>query len=120
MFAGLVNFANEPELKMVPSGENETSVMNALVAIRQGKDRASFINVTAWGGLAEYIGNNYRKGDEIYIEGDIRNSNYTVGDRVIQTNYVRIYNARHTFGQKSRRLAVAEETNEPDAPDDSE
>ena len=106
MITEIATFATEPELRTVQIGENDRSVMNGRIAINQGKDRASFINVTAWGKLAEYIGNYYKKGDEIYIEGEIRNSNYKTDDRTLQTNYILITTAKPTFGQKSRRLAA--------------
>ena len=125
MYTSIVTFATEPEWKTVQVGQDERSVMNGRVAIHQGRDRAAFINVTAWGKLAEYIGAYYRKGDEIYIEGEIRNSNYRVGDRTIQTNYIQITAVKPTFGQKSRRLAAAatdgtDDRNEPDNTDDSD
>jgi single-stranded DNA-binding protein len=66
----------------------------------------AFINVTAWGKLAEYLGTYYKKGDEIYIEGEIRNSDYKTGDKVLQTNYILISTVKATYGQKSRRQAA--------------
>ena len=55
MFTELATFATEPELKTVQIGDSERSVMNGRIAINQGKDRAAFVNVTAWGKLAEYM-----------------------------------------------------------------
>ena len=112
MIIEIATFATEPELKTIQFGTAKRSVMNGRIAIRQGKDHASFINVTAWGKLAEYIGNNYKKGDEIYIEGEIRNYNFKTDDRTMQTNYVLINTVKATFGQKSRRHAAAEKPDE--------
>ena len=108
MFTEIATFATEPELKKIQVGDSERSVMNGRIAINQGKDRASFVNVTAWGKLAEYIGTYYHKGDEIYIEGEIRNSNYKTDDRTLQTNYILINTVKATFGQKSRRTVAAD------------
>ena len=105
----LCTLAMEPEVKTVQFGNTERTVMNSRVAIRYGKDRAAFINVTCWGKLAEYIGTYYKKGDEIYITGEIRNSNYKTDDRVLQTNYILITDVKRTFGQKSMRLAPADD-----------
>jgi single-stranded DNA-binding protein len=115
MITEIATFATEPELKTVQIGDDERSVMNGRIAVRQSRDHAAFINVTAWGKLAEYIGTYYKKGDEIYMEGEIRNANYKLGDRVLQTNYILITAAKPTFGQKSRRLAVAADAQEQDA-----
>jgi single-strand DNA-binding protein len=120
MITEIANFATEPEFKRVLIGETEKSVMNGRIAIRQGRERAAFVNVTAWGRLAEYIGAYYKKGDEIYIEGELRNSSYKTEGRVLQTNYILVTAAKPTFGQKSRRQTAESEPDEPEIPPESE
>ena len=87
-------FTKEPTAQVVQVKDVEYTVMNNRVAIPFGENRASFINVTAWGELAEYIGEHYSEGDEVLLDGEIRNSKYRLGDRSLWLNYILITNVR--------------------------
>lgn len=53
----------------------------------KGQLTADFINVIAWGKVAEVISNYVKKGQKILIEGSIRTNSYEKeGKRIITTN----------------------------------
>jgi len=45
MITEIATFATEPELNKIQFGEDERSVMNARIAINQGKYRVTFVSV---------------------------------------------------------------------------
>lgn len=77
-FIGLGNLGNDPELKFLPNG---SAVVNFTLATSESwKDKESGQNVektewhrcTAFGRLAEIIGEYSRKGSKVYVEGALR------------------------------------------------
>ena len=106
MLKEVATFAQDVELKTVTVNDVEKSVLNNRIAIYQGRERTTFINVTAWGKLAEYIAANYKKGDEVCIEGELRNGTINLEDRSVQTTYILVRSVKLTFGRKSRRAVV--------------
>ena len=69
----------DPELRQTPSN---ISVMKITIAIdkytKEGEEKqADFIPCTAWRGTAEFISKYFRKGQEILVQGEIHNNNYT-------------------------------------------
>lgn len=75
-FESLCYAATEPELKFTP---NKTPVVNFSVASNRrwtdqgGTDheRSCFIDCVVFGKFAEAVDKNVRKGDPLYIEGDL-------------------------------------------------
>jgi len=64
---------------------NDTRVLNFSVALDGGKDKngnsiTNWINTTAFGRTAEFIGQYFAKGSEIVIEGHLNNRQYTAQD----------------------------------------
>lgn len=56
-----------PEIKKV----NKKSCCNFAVAINYSKNEANFINCTAWGVTADFLGKNFEKGKKIVVEGSL-------------------------------------------------
>lgn len=61
----------EPEIRATKNGKHVT---NLCVAVERdfktdGKKSADFLDVTAWGGLADFINNYFSKGDMIAVTG---------------------------------------------------
>ena len=77
------NLVRDPELKQTPSGTNV--VENTIAVNRDRKDangeyQTDFIPFVAWGGQAEYIARNGRKGDRAEIVGRWQQREYTDRD----------------------------------------
>ena len=72
------NITAEPELKATPQG---TSVCTFSLAVnKKGKDgtiQASFFNVVAWRGTAEFICKYFGKGSPILVSGHLDSRSYT-------------------------------------------
>lgn len=92
------NATRDPELRSTPSG---TSVCQLGVAVnervKQGdnwSDRASFIDVTAWGSLAEQIAKQVHKGKQVVVTGRIRQDRWQAQDG---TNRSKVYVVADAF-----------------------
>lgn len=77
------NLVRDPELKQTPSGTNV--VENTIAVNRDRKDangeyQTDFIPFVAWGGQAEYLARNGRKGDRAEIVGRWQQREYTDRD----------------------------------------
>lgn len=78
------NLARDPELRVVNTGGKQTSVVNFTVATSREytksngeKDKiTSFINCEAWDSGADVIGESFKKGDLVLIEGSLRNDSW--------------------------------------------
>lgn len=72
--SGIVRIISDPQLKTFESG---TMVVNFGGGIQEGKDKnGEYINnaidVEAWGKTAEIIADNLKKGDSIFVSGNVR------------------------------------------------
>lgn len=78
------NLTKDPELRTITTGEKQTSVVSFTVAVSKDFTRAngtkdkivSYIPCEAWDSGAEVIGESFKKGDLVMIEGSIRNDNW--------------------------------------------
>lgn len=78
---GLGNLTKTPELKYTPSG---TAVCSFSIACNerykdkqgQQQEKTEFVNLVAWGNLAEIISKFFDKGKEIYVEGKLQTRHY--------------------------------------------
>ena len=78
------NLARDPELRTVNTGGKQTSVVNFTVATSReytkangSKDKVtSFIPCEAWDTGAEIIGESFKKGDLVMVEGSLRNDSW--------------------------------------------
>lgn len=78
------NLARDPELRTITTGGKQTSVVNFTVATSREYTKAngekdkitSFINCEAWDTGAEIIGESFKKGDLVMIEGSLRNDTW--------------------------------------------
>lgn len=79
------NLTRDPELRSTNSGQTVASFSVALnrswndaQGVRQ--DAVEYIDVVAWGKLAEIVGQIYRKGRRTYIEGRLQTRNWEAQD----------------------------------------
>ena len=82
-------------------GGVEQKVVNNRLAINYGKDRTAFIDISAWGGCGELIAKHFKKGDEIYVEGEIRMKQYKVNEeKSISIPYISVSGVKFTHGRQ--------------------
>jgi single-strand DNA-binding protein len=78
------NLARDPELRVVNTGGKQTSVVNFTVAVSREytksngeKDKVTtFVPCEAWDSGAEIIGQSFKKGDLVLVEGSLRNDSW--------------------------------------------
>lgn len=94
------NLARDPELRVVGSGDKQTSVVNFTVATSREFTKAngvqdkvtSFIQCEAWDSGAEAIASSFKKGDLVLIEGSLRNDSWEKDGVKHSTLKVRVNN----------------------------
>lgn len=85
------NLARDPQLRTTKTG---STVAAFTVAVKhsyttpQGeqKELTDWINVVAWGSLAEAVGNELQKGDRVFVEGRLSKRSYE--DKSKQIHYI--------------------------------
>jgi single-strand DNA-binding protein len=94
------NLTRDPELRTVTTGERQTSVVSFTVAVSKEFTRAngtkdkivSYIQCEAWDSGAEVIGESFKKGDLVMVEGSIRNDSWEKDGVKHSTLKVRVNN----------------------------
>ena len=87
----------ETELKYNANG---TAVLKNGVAVRRDKERTDFINIVAFNKTAELIGNHFKKGDQIGINGSIITGSYEKDGKKIFTTDVMVNSITFIDGNK--------------------
>ena len=87
----LGNIGKEPEIRKTGTGKTVASFAVAVsrkYTTQQGevKELTDWINVVAWGNLAEAVGNELKKGDRVFVEG--RYSTRSYEDKSGQKRYI--------------------------------
>jgi single-strand DNA-binding protein len=110
------NLARDPELRVVNTGDKQTSVVNFTVAVSREFKKAngtqdkvtSFIQCEAWDSGAETIASSLKKGDLVMVEGSLRNDSWEKDGVKHSTLKVRVNN----FGKiiKTRSSEKSTET----------
>jgi len=103
MIIELGKLLNEVKTQTVTTEKGNKLVLNNRISIYQGKDRSTFVDITAWGGLAEHIERHFKQYDEIYIEGVLKNKTITVDDKTFQGYFILVNNVRVVFGKNENR-----------------
>lgn len=81
----LVNLTRDPQIRATKTGRAVASfsiAVNRSYTTPQGETRelTDFINVVAWGGLAESVGNQLKKGTRVFVEGRYSTRSYEAQD----------------------------------------
>jgi single-strand DNA-binding protein len=107
------NLTRDPELRTVTTGERQTSVVSFTVAVSKEFTRAngtkdkivSYIQCEAWDSGAEVIGESFRKGDLVMVEGSVRNDSWEKDGVKHSTLKVRVNNFSKITKLKKKELA---------------
>jgi single-strand DNA-binding protein len=94
------NLTRDPELRKIESGSRSVSVVNFTIAVSREYTKASgekdkvttFINCEAWDSGAEVIGESFKKGDLVMVEGSLRNDSWEKDGVKHSTLRVRVNN----------------------------
>jgi single-strand DNA-binding protein len=111
------NLARDPELRTVSSNGKQTSVVNFTVATSReytkangSKDKVtSFIPCEAWDTGAEIIGDSFKKGDLVMVEGSLRNDSWEKDGVKHSTLKIRVNNFSKITKLSKRQDSVEEE-----------
>ena len=81
----LGNLTRDPQIRATKAGRAVASfsiAVNRSYTTPQGETRelTDFINVVAWGGLAESVGNQLKKGTRVFVEGRYSTRSYEAQD----------------------------------------
>jgi single-strand DNA-binding protein len=110
------NLARDPELRVVGSGDRQTSVVNFTVAVSREFTKAngtqdkvtSFIPCEAWDSGAEAIASSFKKGDLVMIEGSLRNDSWEKDGVKHSTLKIRVNNFSKIFKTKKSEQSADE------------
>ena len=111
------NLARDPEVRVVTTGNKQTSVVNFTVATSREYTKAngdkdkitSFINCEAWDSGAEIIANSFKKGDLVLIEGSLRNDSWEKDGVKHSTLKIRVNNFAKIPKLPRKNTSVSEE-----------
>ena len=75
------NAGNDAELRYTPSGDSVASfsmAVNENYTNREGQqvDQTQWFRISVWGRRSEFVGNNIKKGMQVYAEGRIKSNLY--------------------------------------------
>ena len=82
------NLGRDPEIRYMPSGDAVCSIAVATTdtwkdkATGEKKEQTEWHRISAFGKLAEIMGQYLKKGSQVYIEGSLRTRKYTDKDGV--------------------------------------
>jgi single-strand DNA-binding protein len=111
------NLTRDPELRKIQTGDRSVAVVNFTIAVSREYTKASgdkdkvttFINCEAWDSGAEVIGESFKKGDLVMVEGSLRNDSWEKDGVKHSTLRVRVNNFSK-ITKLSKNKAVDSET----------
>lgn len=109
----------DPKTSSTAGNEPMTIAKGSIAVDRRGKDKgADFINVVAFGKIAEHIGKYYAKGMRTVIAGHIQTGSYTGKDgKKVYTTDVVIDEIEFGESKKAEKPNLDDFTNVPDDDD---
>ena len=110
------NLARDPEIRTVNTNGKQTSVVNFTIAVSREYTKANgekdkittFVPCEAWDTGAEIIGESFKKGDLVMVEGSLRNDTWEKDGVKHSTLKVRVNN----FSKITRLSKAGKGTNE--------
>lgn len=118
------NLARDPELRSISSNGKQTFVVNFTVAVSReyvksngDKDKiTTFVPCEAWDSGAEIIGESFRKGDPVMVEGSLRNDSWEKDGVKHNTLKVRVNNFSKITKLSKSRATNSSETQTQEEP----
>lgn len=78
---------NDLELKHTPNGK---AVLNFSIAVKRDKDTTDFLDLVAWGTVAENISRYLNKGSQIGVDGSLQTRMYEYNGQKRKTTEVKV------------------------------
>jgi len=100
MLIEIGRLTQDVEVKTVFVNNMQKHVSNNRLALHVNRDETVFVDVTAWNGTADFLKAYFKKGDELFIEGELRNRIIKYGDKDLNYPYVLITRIKFTHGNK--------------------
>jgi single-strand DNA-binding protein len=100
VFIEIGRLTQDVAVRTVTVNETEKRVMNNRLAVRVGKEDSAFIDVTAWNGTAEFIGAHFKKGDELFVEGELRSRIVKGSEKELSCPFILIARVKFTHGNR--------------------
>lgn len=107
------NLTRDPEIKYTPQGTQLAKFGLAVARVMSKTKETDFINITAWGKLAEICGQYLRKGKQVLIEGEIRTRSYETQDGQKRTSFEINASSMQMLGSKGDSGYVNESPGKP-------
>jgi single-stranded DNA-binding protein len=98
MLIEIGRLTNDVEVRVVNIDGVDKRVLNNRLAVRVNADSSAFIDVTAWNGTADFIATHFRKGDELFIEGEMRNRTAKSDGKEFGNPFILVTRCRFTHG----------------------
>lgn len=92
-------FVDDPDLKTLPDGK--TTVVNFRLAVDGYKDKVNFLDFECWGARGSVIANNFKKGDQIFVQSEVEQQVWGSDDDRRSKLVFKVNG--FSFGQKKRR-----------------
>lgn len=114
-FIGIGNLGKDPEMRFMPNGN---AVCNFSIAISEkyrdkvsgeSKEITEWVNLAAFGKLAEICGEWLKKGQSIYVEGKLKTEKYTDKNGVEKYQTKVILEKMQMVGGKSENKPATKE-----------
>jgi len=114
------NLTRDPELRVINNGTKKVAVVNFTVAVSREYTKANgerdkittFVNCEAWDTGAEMIGESFKKGDLVMVEGSLRNDNWEKDGVKHSTLKVRVNNFSKITKLSKRKEVNQQEVNQ--------
>ena len=115
------NLTREPEVRNLPSG---TAVCSLRIAHNdrykdasgEWADRTSYFDVTVWGGLGQWMGNNLSKGQKVVVSGELQWREWEQEGRSARRSTSRRSASSRSSATATAAVAAASPTATPPAP----
>lgn len=99
MVAEIGHLINDIKTTVVKNGKNGTEnvVLNNTLAIYDGRGNNTYLDIVAWGKEALFIEKYFKKNDEIFVTGNLKNKSEECNQ-----NYVvlKVSSAKRVFGNR--------------------
>jgi single-stranded DNA-binding protein len=100
MFIELGRLTQDVEVRTVSIEGVDKHVMNNRLAVRVSAGSTAFMDITAWNGSADFIGQHFKKGDELLIEGELRSRAVKTEGREFSHPFILVTRVRFTHGNR--------------------
>jgi single-stranded DNA-binding protein len=109
MFIEIGRLTQEVTVRNVTIEGVEKHVLNNRLAVRVSADQSAFIDITAWNGTADFIGQHFQKGDELFIEGELRSRTAKPeAGKAFSRPFILVARCRFTHGNRRENSEDAE------------